>query len=273
MLWSTSTTRTSHTASHTTSHTTNRTAFLELLGGVTDCVMTFLLDQNPISTTSEHAQMLQRLQTCCMSLIDKSVRWRRLWEARYSKSAGNWKSQYLDYAIVFSRWRHILFSIWQFNNPNPKPNPNPEPNPEPNPNPNPKPNTNRMFEIRQSFKHHFKTPKSAQVLVNWSATGEGLEKAYNARVLVDPLEISGLSWKKCFIFILMSSTVNNTIYISVCTPTPKFGRWQCHAFKTKDTKSLFTTLYLGPGVRNSFSGDSLWPEVTWQPKSFQRLPN
>ena len=45
--------------------------------GVTDCCMTFR-DQNPISTTSEHVQMLQRLRTCCMSLIDKSVRWRRV---------------------------------------------------------------------------------------------------------------------------------------------------------------------------------------------------
>ena len=66
---------------------------------------------------------------------------------------------------IFSRWRHILFSISQFNNPNPnpKPNPNPEtnpkpdpkPNPKPNPNPNPKPNPNGMFEMRQSFKHPF----------------------------------------------------------------------------------------------------------------------
>ena len=39
--------------------------------------MTFR-DQNPISTTSEHVQMLQRLRTCCMSLIDKSVKWRRV---------------------------------------------------------------------------------------------------------------------------------------------------------------------------------------------------
>ena len=45
--------------------------------GVTDCCMSFR-DQNPISTTSEHVQMLQRLRTCCMSLIDKSVRWRRV---------------------------------------------------------------------------------------------------------------------------------------------------------------------------------------------------
>ena len=45
--------------------------------GVADCCMTFR-DQNPISTTSEHVQMLQRLRTCCMSLIDKSVRWMRV---------------------------------------------------------------------------------------------------------------------------------------------------------------------------------------------------
>ena len=66
---------------------------------------------------------------------------------------------------IFSRWRHFLFSISQFNsrnpnpnpNPNPKPNPNPNPNPnpKPNPNPNPKPNPNEMFEIRQSFNHPF----------------------------------------------------------------------------------------------------------------------
>ena len=52
---------------------------------------------------------------------------------------------------IFSRWRHILFSISQFNNPNP----NPKPNPNPNPDPNPKPYPNGMFEIRQSFKHPF----------------------------------------------------------------------------------------------------------------------
>ena len=72
-LWSTSTTQTSHT----TSHTTNHTAFWSFWVGVTDCCMTFR-DQNPISTTSEHVQMLQRLRTCCMSLIDKSVKWRRV---------------------------------------------------------------------------------------------------------------------------------------------------------------------------------------------------
>ena len=70
---------------------------------------------------------------------------------------------------IFSRWRHIFFFKSQFNNlnpntnPNPKPNPNlnPKPNPKPNPDPNPKPNPNGMFEIRQSFKHPFKIPKSA----------------------------------------------------------------------------------------------------------------
>ena len=36
--------------------------------GVTDCCMTFR-DQNSISTTSEHVQMLQRLRPCCMSHI------------------------------------------------------------------------------------------------------------------------------------------------------------------------------------------------------------
>ena len=38
---------------------------------------------------------------------------------------------------IFSRWRHILFSKSQFNNPNPKPNPDPKPTPKPNPKPNP----------------------------------------------------------------------------------------------------------------------------------------
>ena len=52
---------------------------------------------------------------------------------------------------IFSRWRHILFSISQFNNPNPNPKPNPKPNPNPNPNPNPEPNPNGIFEIQQSF--------------------------------------------------------------------------------------------------------------------------
>ena len=80
--------------------------------------------------------------------------------------------QLLTYLLKkVSRWRHILFSKSQFNNPNPKPNPkpnlqsnpnsdpnsNPKPNPKPNPNPNPnpKPNPNVMFEIRQCFKHPF----------------------------------------------------------------------------------------------------------------------
>ena len=67
---------------------------------------------------------------------------------------GNWKS-----LKIFSRWRHILFSKSQFNDPNPNPKPEPKPNsspkPEPNPNHNPKPNPNGMFAIRQSFKHPF----------------------------------------------------------------------------------------------------------------------
>ena len=50
---------------------------------------------------------------------------------------------------------YILFSISQFNNPNPKPNPDPKPNPKTNPKSNPKPNPIGMFEIRQPFKHQF----------------------------------------------------------------------------------------------------------------------
>ena len=34
---------------------------------------------------------------------------------------------------IFSRWRHLLFSISQFNSRNPYPKPNPNPNPKPNP--------------------------------------------------------------------------------------------------------------------------------------------
>ena len=73
---------------------------------------------------------------------------------------GNWKS-----LKTFSRWRRILFSKLQFNDPNPihKPEPKPNPNPKPksnskhnsNPNHNPKPNPNVMFATRQSFKHPF----------------------------------------------------------------------------------------------------------------------
>ena len=44
---------------------------------MTDCCMIFR-DQNSISTTSGHVQLLQRLRTCCMSLIDKSVKWKRV---------------------------------------------------------------------------------------------------------------------------------------------------------------------------------------------------
>ena len=51
--------------------------FRSLWVRVTDCCMTFL-DQNLISTTSVHVQMLKRLRTCCMSLVNKSVRWRRV---------------------------------------------------------------------------------------------------------------------------------------------------------------------------------------------------
>ena len=67
--------------------------------GITDCCMTFR-DQNPISTTSEHVQMLQRLRTCCMSLIDKSVKL----EARYSKSYSN----HTAFNVIALLLRHLL---------------------------------------------------------------------------------------------------------------------------------------------------------------------
>ena len=49
----------------------------------------------------------------------------------FSLLSGNWKSQYLDNAIVLDiqyRWCHLLFSISQFNSRNPNPKPNSKPN-------------------------------------------------------------------------------------------------------------------------------------------------
>ena len=76
-------------------------------------------------------------------------------EHRIMRITENLNTSTMQSFKIFSRWRHILFSISQFNNPNPNPNPKPNPKPNPNPNPNPKPYPNGMFEIRQSFKHPF----------------------------------------------------------------------------------------------------------------------
>ena len=57
---------------------------------------------------------------------------------------------------IFSRWRHILFSKSQFNNPKP----NPIPNHKPNPKTNPKTNPNRMFENRQYSRRKLDVTRS-----------------------------------------------------------------------------------------------------------------
>ena len=77
-LWSTSTTRTSHTASHTTSHTTNHTAFLELLGGGNGLLYDFSRSKSDLYNICACTDVAAATRTCCMSLIDKSVKWRRV---------------------------------------------------------------------------------------------------------------------------------------------------------------------------------------------------
>ena len=62
---------------------------------------------------------------------------------------------------MFSRWRHILFSKSQFNNPNPKPNPNPKLNPNNNPTPTLNLTLMKCLKFDSLLNTHFKTPKPA----------------------------------------------------------------------------------------------------------------
>ena len=82
--WSTSTTRTNHTASHTTSHTTNHTAFLKLLGGGNGLLYDFSRSKSDLyniwtcTDVAAATDLLYEPHRASMSLIDKSVKWRRV---------------------------------------------------------------------------------------------------------------------------------------------------------------------------------------------------
>ena len=83
-LWSTSTTRTNHTASHTTSHTTNHTAFLKPLGGGNGLLYDFSRSKSDLyniwtcTDVAVATDLLYEPHRASMSLIDKSVKWRRV---------------------------------------------------------------------------------------------------------------------------------------------------------------------------------------------------
>ena len=98
---STSTTRIAISYSKSSNKSYNKSySFFRALGRVTDWCMTFR-DQNPISTTFVPVQMLQRLPTCCMSLIDIPVKWRRL--------AANHAA--IVQLLMISRSYHVIYCI------------------------------------------------------------------------------------------------------------------------------------------------------------------